>query len=202
MQADVVHWGVLGALSTPKLQTRREPYAVTLPGRYRHNVVLELPEDVPMQSANQRFEDGDKHFSVKTAVESSPRRVEYSAQVRLSVDQIEPQAWSAYVGKLSKTMPRLGVSLNIPVVSQAGLDSLNREMKDVEESMRDGRVKVITGTQIRAMFKATVLTAQLKSGRLPPALEAQALTARGTQYDYLGRLDEAQKDYARALLLM
>jgi lipoprotein NlpI len=201
MQADVVHWGVLGALSTPKLQTRREPYAVTLPGRYRHNVVLELPEDVPMQSANQRFEDGDKHFSVKTAVESSPRRVEYSAQVRLSVDQIEPQAWSAYVGKLSKTMPRLGVSLNIPVVSQAGLDSLNREMKDVEESMRDGRVKVITGTQIRAMFKATVLTAQLKSGRLPPALEAQALTARGTQYDYLGRLDEAQKDYARALLL-
>jgi lipoprotein NlpI/transglutaminase-like putative cysteine protease len=201
LQADVVHWGVLGALSVPKTQTRREPYSVSMPGRYKHKVVLELPEDVPMQAASQHFEDGDKHVHIKTSVEASPRRVEYSAQVRLGVTQIEPQVWAAYTGKLTKLMPRFGVSLSVPVLPQAGLDALSRDMKVAEEAMRDGRIKVITGTQIRALFKTTVLTAQLNAGRLPPALEAQALTSRGLQYDHLGRWEDAHKDYSRALQL-
>lgn len=202
LAADLVHWGVVDALAAPKSETRRDPLSFTFPGVYRHVVVVEYPEDVFVQPASQRQEGGDAHFSLTTGYEVERRRAEYFAEARLGVDQVEAQDWPAYTAKLTELMPRLGISFGVPAMAPARADALTQELRAAGEAFRSGRLKLVTQNQAQAHLKALVLSAQIAAGRLPPALEAQALTARGIEYDHLGRLEEAGNDFARALSLV
>lgn len=199
--ADLVHWGVVDALVAPKSETRRDPLSFSFPGVYRHAIVLEYPEDVFAQPASQRLDGGDAHFSLTTGYEVERRRAEYFAEVRLGVDQVEPQDWPAYTAKLTELMPRLGISFGVPAMAPGRIDALTQELRTAAEAMRTGRLKLATQNQVQAHLKALVLSAQIAAGRLPPTLEAQALTARGIEYDHLGRLDDAGSDFTRALSL-
>ncbi len=201
LAADLVHWGVVDALVAPKSETRRDPLSYSFPGVYRHTIVLEYPEDVFPQPASQRLDGGDAHFLLTTGYEVERRRVEYFAEVRLGVDQVEPQAWPAYTAKLTELMPRLGISFGVPAMAPDRVDALTQDLRSAADAMRTGRLKLVTQTQVQAHLKALVLSAQIAAGRLPPGLEAQALTARGIEYDHLGRLEEAGSDFARALSL-
>lgn len=197
--ADLVHWGVVDALVAPKSETRRDPLSFSFPGVYRHAIVLEYPEDVFAQPASQRQDGGDAHFSLTTGYEVERRRAEYFAEVRLGVDQVEAQDWPAYTSKLAELMPRLGISFGIPAMAPARIEALTQDLRSAADAMRTGRLKLATQNQVQAHLKALVLSAQIAAGRLPPALEAQALTARGIEYDHLGRLEDAGNDFARAL---
>ncbi len=201
LAADVVHWGVVDALVAPKSETRRDPLSFNFPGVYRHTVVLQYPEDVFAQPASQRQEGGDAHFSLTTGYEVERRRAEYFAEVRLGVDQVEAQDWPAYTAKLTELMPRLGISFGVPAMAPGRTDALTQELRAAGEALRTGRLKLVTQNQVQAHLKALVLSAQISAGRLPPALEAQALTARGIEYDHLGRLEDAGNDFASALSL-
>lgn len=202
LAADLVHWGVVDALAAPKSETRRDPLSFTFPGLYRHVVVVEYPEDVFVQPASQRLEGGDAHFSLTTGYEVERRRAEYFAEARLGVDQVEARDWPAYTAKLTELMPRLGITFGVPAMAPARADALTQELRAAGEAFRSGRLKLVTQNQVQAHLKALVLSAQIAAGRLPPALEAQALTARGIEYDHLGRLEEAGNDFARALSLV
>lgn len=201
LQADVVQWGVVSALIMPKSETRRDAFAIAYPGRYSHKVVLEYPEDVFAKPFSQRVDEGDNVVSLKVSLEGTPRRVEYLAEARLGVEQIEPQAWEAHVAKVGKMLARLGSVAGVPTIALSEGEAVTRELKSTEEAVRGGKAKVVTATQAQALFKAVTLTAQIKGGRLPPALEAQALNERGVQYDHLGRHAAARTDFELAMSL-
>lgn len=199
--ADIAFWTIADALQYPKSETRRDPYGFGLPGMYRHTIALEFPEDVMTQASTQRAEDGDARVQLKTTMDGTPRRVEYVAEARFGVDQVEAQDWPAYTAKVDKLMPRLGLTVAVSAIPLNSLDALGREMKALEDSMRTRRIKVVTTTQAQAQFRSGLLSAQIAAGRLPPKLEAQALTERGIQYDHLGKFALAKDDFARALTL-
>ena len=201
LQADIVFWAVADALQFPKSETRRDPYGFGAPGLYRHTVTLDLPDDVMSQASTQRFEDGDARVQLKTIIEGAPRRVEYLAEARFGVDQVDAPDWPAYTAKVGKLMPRLGLTVGISAIPLSAMDAFNRDMKTLDESIRSRRTKVVTATQAQALFKSGTLSAQLAGGRLAPALEAQALTERGVQYDHLGKFEQAKQDFARAMTL-
>ena len=201
LQADVVYWAVADVLQYPKSETRRDPFGFSMPGIYRHTIALDFPDDVMTQASTQRFEDGDARVQLKTVIDGTPRRVEYVAEARFGVDQVDAPDWPAYTAKVGKLMPRLGLTLGISAIPLGSLDGFGRDMKALEESMRSRRVKVVTPTQAQAMYKSSALSAQIAAGRLSPTLEAQALTERGIQYDHLGKFSQAKDDFARALTL-
>ena len=201
LQSDFLQWAVLDALVVPKAETRRDALALQYPGIFRHTIALEFAQDVFTQANSQRFEDGDSHMRLKSTIETSKRRAEYTAEGRLYVDEIAPDEWSAYVAKLSKVLPQLGVRVMISSVPASRLEALGRDVKELETSLVQRKLKPTTQTQREALFRVVVLTAQIDGGRLSPLLEAQARKVRGIQYDHLGRYDEARKDFERALAL-
>jgi len=201
LRGDFMHWATIDALTIPKTEGRRDPLSYQYPGVYRQTIVLDLPEDVFKEPASQRFEDGDSHFRLLSTIEASRRRIEYVAQVRIANEQIEPGEWSAYVAKLGKVLPQMGVRATVSTIPQSALESVGRELKATESSLIQRRTKAVTEAQRTALFRSVVLTAQLGGGRLTRDLEAQVLKARGVQYDNLGRFSDAQKDFARALEL-
>jgi len=201
LQAEFLHWSLIDALTVPKAETRRDPLFYQYPGVYRQTIVLDLPEDVFKEPAAQRFEEGDSHFRLLSTIDSTRRRVEYAAQVRIGNEQVEPNEWSAYLAKLGKVLPQMGVRATVPTIPLGALESVSRELKATEAALMQRRTKAVTETQRTALFRSVVLTAQLGGGRLPRDLEAQVLKARGVQYDNLGRFSDAQKDFARALEL-
>lgn len=202
LQADFLYWSLIDALTIPKAEARRDPLSYQYPGIYRQTIVLDLPEDVFKEPGSQRFEDGDGHFRMLSTIESTRRRVEYAAEVRIGNEQVEPGEWSAYVSKLGKVLPQMGVRATVATIPQSGLESASRELKATETALLQRRTKAVTETQRTALFRSVVLTAQLGGGRLTRDLEAQVLKARGVQYDNLGRFSDAQKDFARALELV
>jgi lipoprotein NlpI/transglutaminase-like putative cysteine protease len=201
LQAEFLHWSLIDALTVPKAETRRDPLLYQYPGVYRQTIVLDLPEDVFKEPATQRFEEGDSHFRLLSTIDATRRRVEYAAQVRIGNEQVEPSEWSAYVAKLGKVLPQMGVRATVATIPLGALESVSRELKATETALVQRRTKAVTETQRAALFRSVVLTAQLGGGRLPRDLEAQVLKARGVQYDNLGRFSDAQKDFARALEL-
>lgn len=198
---EFLQWGVLDALTIPKAETRRDPLGFQYPGVFRHDIVVEFPEDVFSQPKSQRIEDGDNHMRVKSTIELGRRKIEYRAEGRLYVDEIAPEEWTGYVGKLSKVLPQLGVRVVVPSLSPAGLETLTRQVNELSTSLAQRRVKASTEVQREALFRVAVLSAQIEGGRLPPLLEAQARKARGIQYDHLGKFDDARKDFDQALAL-
>jgi lipoprotein NlpI len=199
MAADIVHWSLIEALQVPKSTTRKDAYSLGFAGIYRHQVVLEFPEDTFKEAQNQRWEDGDSHLTLKISAQATRRRVDHSAELRIRADQVEPQDWSAYVAKLATLMPRLANVTGVSAIPLDRLDALAQQLKATEAQMRAKRPA--TETQVQAQFKAVMLSAQIAGGRLPPNLKAQALTTRGVQYDHVGRFDDAQQDFAAAIEL-
>ena len=201
LSADIVYWGTIGALNFPKAETRRDPFGITFAGIYRHTITIDFPEDVTSRPVNLQFSDGDSHFSWSGSFNGDPRRAVYRSRLRLSADQVQAKDWPAYTAKLVQLAPKLALAVNIPALSPAALEATLKDMKAAEDAIRAGRPKLVTKEQIESHLKAILLSAQIASGRLPPALEAQALVARGIRYDHLGRLADAKRDFDRSMEL-
>ena len=198
---DIVQWGPVDALMPPKTEARSQPWAFSLPGIYRHRVQVEFAEDVYQQAESRRSDDGDRHFSLSTRVESTRNSVDYTAEVRIRTDQVEPAHWTGYMAALQQALPKLGTVLGVAAVPLARVAPLQDELRQLDEGLQRRRVKAVTSTQARAHFRVATLTAQLDSGRLAPALRAQALVARGVAYDHLGHLGAARSDFESALAI-
>ncbi len=201
LTAELVQWAPVEMLLPPKMETRRQPLAFNYPGIVRHLVSLQLPEAVFRQPGQRQSDDGDNHFRLVQKLESTLDSFSLNAEARLNSDQIEPDQWHAFSAQLAKALPKLGPVVTIPVIAQSRMDSLQAELKRLEDEIRRGRLKVNTSTQAQAHYKAAVLTAQIESGRLNGPLKAQALVARGITFDHTGRQDAARSDFEAALLL-
>jgi lipoprotein NlpI/transglutaminase-like putative cysteine protease len=201
LRSESFNWAIFDALSVPKSESRRDPLGISFPGIVRQRLVIEFPEDVYAQPGSQRYDEGDAHVSVQGTVESTRRRLEYDMRARLAVEQIDPQDWPAHLARLAKITSRLGITTTVSALPLERIPALERELKRTDAALKERRVKVVTANQAQALFKSIVLSAQLEGDRLPPTLRAQALNARGVQYDHLGRWDDAQKDFDRALAL-
>jgi lipoprotein NlpI/transglutaminase-like putative cysteine protease len=201
LAGDVALWGVAEALIPPKAETRRQPLSIGLPGVYRHRLRVEFPEDVFQQAASRRFDEGDSHFSLVLQVEGGKRQVDYNAEMRLRVDQIEADRWPAFTSAVNKAVQRLGTTMSVSAIPIARSESLGAELKALEEGVRRQNPKVVTPLQAQSLFRVKLLGAQIDSGRLPPLLQAQALVARGIAHDQTGKLELGQRDFDAALAL-
>ncbi len=200
---DMAFWAAGQSLAILKAETRRDPVNLSFPGIYRHNISVDFAEDIYRQPGSRKYAEAEAEagISIKTSAESGLRRVEYKAEVRLGTDQIEANNWRAYTAKLSKISPKLYETVVVSSVPLDRLTKLTADIKQQEDSIKAKRVKPVTRIQSEALFKIISLTAQINSGRLSPALEAQARNERGVQYDHLGRAKEGREDYERALVL-
>ena len=199
--ADVVQWSIVDALRMPSEPMRHDPFAISYPGIFTHVSAVEFSEDVYSTPSNNKLEDGDHLFTLRNTSEVSARRSEYASELRLLADQIEPKDWQAFTAQVNKLGQRLGLSMSAPAITLPGFDALRRELKETDEAVRSHKLKPKTQTQYQSIVRAQVLSAQIAGGRLSPNLKAQALTARGIQYDNLGRYDEAATDFKEALEL-
>lgn len=198
---DVVHWSVIEALRFPNDPQRRDPFSIAFPGLFKHVSTIEFFEDVYTTPSSQNMSDGDKHFSLRNTAEVTTRRSEYTSELRVMADQVEPADWQAYTAQVSKLGQRVGVSVSAPALTVPGLDKARAELREIDEQVRAQKIKPKTQTQFQSLVKSRVLSAQLAAGRLQPNLKAQALTARGIQYDNLGQFEDAAKDFKLALEL-
>lgn len=201
LAADLGHWGAAQALSLPKSETRRDPLGFNFPGRYRHAISIDFPEDVFRQGSSQRFDESQAQITLKTQLEATRRRVDFDTEVRIGTDQLAPADWQPYTAKLTRYLPKLSSVTAVSAIPLDRLPALERDLKAQEEALRSGRLKATTKVQMEAVFKTVALSAQLAGGRLSPALEAQALLERGTQYDHQGRPELGRADFDRALAL-
>ncbi len=198
---DMAFWAAGQSLAILKAETRRDPVNLSFPGIYRHNISVDFAEDIYKQTGSRKYSENEAGISIKTSAESGLRRVDYKAEVRLGTDQIEASSWRAYTAKLSKISPKLYETVVVSSVPLDRLPKLTADIKEQEDSIKAKRVKPVTRIQTEALFKIISLTAQINSGRLSSALEAQARNERGVQYDHLGRAKEGREDYERALAL-
>jgi lipoprotein NlpI/transglutaminase-like putative cysteine protease len=198
---DIVLWAPVDALLQPKSEARRQPLGIGMPGLWRHRLRVEFAEDVYTQASSRRIDEGDKHFSLTVLIDSTRRELNYSADLRLGVDQVEAAQWPAYTAAVTKALPKLGVPIGISAVPPDRGEALGAELKALEEGLRRQRLKAVTAVQAQSHFKNRVLTAQIDSGRLPPALKAQALVARGIARDQLAQWEDAQRDFEAALTI-
>ncbi|MFM2066219.1 MAG: hypothetical protein RLZZ584_1128 [Pseudomonadota bacterium] len=200
--ADIVHWPVIDALAVPRQESRRDPLAIAYPGIYRHQVTLDFPDSVTSKPVHQPYAERDAHYTLDGSFEVDGRRAVYKAQVRVGADQIEPGAWRASVARLQQLQNgKLGVTASVSAIPQPRFEALRKELQAADEAVRARKLVLRSKVQNDAYFRTLVLGAQLQGGRLAPALQAQALVARGVQLDLLGRHAEARADFEQALAL-
>ncbi len=199
--ADIGYWATADVMLVAKAEQRRDAYAGPFLGTYRHSVALDFPGDVTSKPLSQSTTEGDAHFTWKGTFDADRKHAVYRSVLRVSADQIEAPAWPAYMEKLGKLWPKLSTNVSISTLATTDLDKLRADLNGVEEGLRSKKLKAATRIQADAHGRVVLLSAQLAAGRLTPPLQAQALTARGIQYDHLGRLADARRDFARALEL-
>jgi lipoprotein NlpI/transglutaminase-like putative cysteine protease len=201
LAADLAFWSIADAIRIPNEQSRRHALMIPFPGIFSHRIVIEYPEDVFESSGARRFDDGDRHFEYRSKAESTLRRVQYEADLRLVASAISADEWSAYVTKLTTLFPRLGFAAVVPTMSLPLLESTAEELRAIGNKVRSGRVKASTKMQQTALARSIWLTGALEGGRLSASLKAQALRARGISYDELDRPSEARTDLESALAI-
>jgi lipoprotein NlpI len=199
--AELGLWAPVEFLLPPKMETRRQPLAFAYPGITRQIATIKFPEDVYQQSGSRSSEDGDEHFRLVLKQSSTQREIEITAEARVATDQVEPAHWQAFSATLTKTLPKLGYVAAVSAVPLPRAETVQAELRSLEDQLRRGRLKVATATQAQSHYKVAMLTAQIEGGRLAAPLKAQALVARGIALDHVGRQDSARADFETAMAL-
>ncbi len=201
LNAEIVQWAPVDWILPPKTEARRLPLGYSFPGLFRHRVRVQYPEDVYKEPFSRRFDDGDRHFTLTSNIETGRDFAESSSELRIGVDEVPAADWSAFSAKLQQALPRLGSTITVSAIPLQRGDALQADLKALQELVRKGQVKAVTSTQVDAQIKLRLLDAQLAGGRLPPALRAQALLARGVAKDHVGRAEAGRADFEAALAI-
>jgi len=201
LEGDIVHWGALDALAFPRAERRHDPMSLGTPGLYREKITLQFPEDVYPQPASDRFEDGDSHVNLKTAMEGDRRQAVYTTEVRIGADQVDADDWKTFSTKVLQLRPKLSQVAVGPVLPLDRVDDVNRQLRAAEFAIRTKRVHFDNDAQVQAYYKIISLGARIDAARLPPDLLAQAYAARGIMNDRTGSARNASDDFRRAVAL-
>lgn len=201
LTAEVMQWSPVDWILPPKTEARKLPLGYAFPGIFRHRVRVQYPEDVYREPFSRRSDDGDRHFNLATSIETGRDYAEGSSELRIGVDEVPAADWGSFTAKLQQALPKLGSTISLSAIPLARTEALQRELKLLDEDVREGRRKMRTSVQMESHYKRLVLSEQLAGGRLSPRLRAQTLVARGVALDNLGRLDEARADFDAALAL-
>lgn len=201
LTAEVMQWSPVDWILPPKTEARKLPLGYAFPGIFRHRVRVQYPEDVYREPFSRRSDDGDRHFNLATSIETGRDYAEASSELRIGVDEVPAADWGSFTAKLQQALPKLGSTISLSAIPLARTEALQRELKLLDEDVREGRRKMRTSVQVESHYKRLLLSEQLAGGRLSPRLRAQTLVARGVALDNLGRLDEARADFDAALAL-
>jgi lipoprotein NlpI/transglutaminase-like putative cysteine protease len=192
---------LINPLRLPDQNPRTMPLRMGYPGQYRQVVNFQFAEPVFSKPGSSRFEENNAFFRLGVRSDSGADNIRIEADLGLLAEQIEPGDWARYRDALNKVWPRLGNTIQVPALTLAQIDQLKPAFAQLEDDLRRGRIKVVTGAQRDAHVRLVVLGEQLKGNRLSPKLRAETLAARGEQFDHLGRMAEGQKDFDEAVRL-
>jgi lipoprotein NlpI/transglutaminase-like putative cysteine protease len=199
LSGDFAFWSLVQAASHTNDVLRTRPFRISAPGTFRHAVVFEFPEDVYKEFRPFTFDEQNNTFTLHWATEGGARHVRTSAELTLLVDQIEPAAWANHLAKLDKVKERMGGTNRITSIPLAGIDPFKARAQELQDAITRGKIKVVTKEEAEANFRNLMLSAALDGGRLPPGPRADALVARGTALDHMGRAAEGARDFEEAL---
>lgn len=201
LQMDFALPALMSPLRLPDQNPRTQPLRLAYPGIYRESLAIEFFEPVYAKPASQRAEERNAQFELEVRYEATADVQRVSGELRLPNDRIEAADWSRYRDNLVKVWPRLSNTLSVSALTIAQMEGLRSRFDALETQARRGQLKLVTTAQRDAHGRLLLLSEQLASGRLAPALRAEALVARGEQLDHLGRLDDAKADFLQALQL-
>jgi len=200
LQAKFGLWSLLDPLRYPPMQSRRQPFAIAIPGIFEHRIVMQFSEDVVAAGGSpQTFEDGDNSFDIHGTRENTPRKFENTTVLRLATDEIEADEWTNHIAKLGKLEPRLGYSVTLPSIPRSQFEATKAELKSLNGDIGSKKIKATTKIQMDSLVRKVIMSRALEGGRLTMPLRAQALTARGVAYDNLGQWGNAAADFEEAL---
>jgi lipoprotein NlpI/transglutaminase-like putative cysteine protease len=200
LQAKFGLWSLLDPLRYPPMQSRRQPFAIAIPGIFEHRIVMQFSEDVVAAGGSpQTFEDGDNSFDIHGTRENTPRKFENMTVLRLATDEIEADEWTNHIAKLGKLEPRLGYTVALPSIPWSQFEATKAELKSLNGDIGSKKIKATTKIQVDSLVRKVIMSRALDGGRLTMPLRAQALTARGVAYDNLGQWGNAAADFEEAL---
>jgi lipoprotein NlpI len=200
LQAKFGFWSLIDPLRFPPMQSRRQPFAIMVPGIFEHRIVVQFPEDVVAGGGTpQTFEDGDSSFEIHGTRDNAPRKFENEAVLHLVADAIQSDEWANHIAKLGKIEAHLGFGIAIPSISPSQFEVTKAELKSLDGDIRSKKLKATTKIQMESRVKTILMSRALQGGRLSTPLRAQALTARGIAYDNLGQPEKAIADFNEAL---
>ncbi len=197
--AEMYQWSLLEAARINREPNRREPVLLAYPGIHRHSMRIDFPEDVNQPTEN-RFDDNTPLLSLRRNLKVLPRSTQSDSELVLGQPEVPAAQVNSYLEHLAKVLPQMALTLSVPAVPPARLESLKQELVKLEEDVQKRRTEATTANQVQAMFKLKVLNAQIASGRLPPKLLSQALVARAQNHDHLGQRNESARDLRDALV--
>jgi transglutaminase-like putative cysteine protease/lipoprotein NlpI len=201
LTGDYGMWSLADALNHPNESTRVRPVRIPFPGVYTHAIGFEFAEDIFKEVRPARFDQSDGDLAFHWNYGGDARHQTVQGELRLLRTQIEPSDWTAFVEHVQKARLRLAGSLRIPALRLDQVDKLRADLDQLAGSIKSGRTRVVTKTQVDARGKLIVLRAMLDSGRLPPELRAEALVALGSDLDFVDRAQEAAPLFDEAIAL-
>jgi len=198
---DVAPWLAYQAVALPSTESRRDPYAISLPGVYRHVVTVSLPELTYSEPVSHRAAEGDAHVHLDVSVERAEREQRAVAEVRVMSDEVPAAEWTQHRAAMLNAGKGLNLIVTAPILSPAAFEQVKQALESADALLQQGKLALNTAAQRRAYGRQIVLSAQLAGGRLKPLHQAQVLAARGIQLDHLGQHESARADFERARAL-
>jgi lipoprotein NlpI/transglutaminase-like putative cysteine protease len=202
LTGDFAFWSLVQAAAHPNEATRTRPFRIGTPGVFRHELAFEYPEDVVREfRPPPAFDESNATFAMHWSVEGDRRHAHIRTELRLLAEEVDPASWPGYVERLEKIKGRLSGTNRISPLRLDQLDAFKAGIDALAQSMARGKVKVVTKEETQSQMRNYLLGAALAGGRLPPALRAEALAARGIAQDHIGREAEATADFDEAMRL-
>jgi lipoprotein NlpI/transglutaminase-like putative cysteine protease len=192
--------GLAAPLRLPDQASRTQPYRRAT-GRYLHDAAFEFGEPSPGQPHDSRFDESNKAFDLHMRFETKPLRQDVFGELHIIADVIPAADWTAHRDKVYKMASHFAGGVSVSPFSVAQFELFRSEGEALVTKMRKGDIKTATPVQANAHVSLLALDKELDSDRLPPALRAQVLQAKGVQLDCLGQIQAARSAFEAAIAL-
>lgn len=184
----VVATGIMEALSRPKQETRRAPYALEYPLEYRHRTIVDFPDGgKALPPVTNRIRDAFFTFDIR--VEVSERKLYFEAAWKSEKSVVPAADWPAFRAK-NEDARKLIVYTYVP--AQPAARGMLEQMFGTAKYVHDHHEK-------REAIEKT--SKEILSGKLSGDSLAEAYHERGIYYSDMNMLDEAKFDLDKSLAL-
>ena len=193
--------GLVTPLRLPNDAVRTQPYRIGSPGRYLHRVAFAFGEPFPGAPKTNHFDETNKVFDLHVRSEMQSPREEVVGELHLLTDTIPAADWQAHRDKINKIGAPLSGTIGVSPFTVEQFEAFRKEGDVLLAKLRKDDIKTATQVQAAAYMLLLAYDKELASDRLPPALRAQVLLAKGMQLDNVDKMQAAKGSLEASLTL-